>query len=253
MKFLVFLFIVMITPLILYHGVPFAIGYFLGKYIEKEGEKKSKERMALQGNVMQEYEDIKHGNDIVKQGNDSIKIIFKESSLVSKIKYKSFLFVKIPLTLICYGVLISLILSFNFEDLNDVFSFKGFVSIAIISFLLFNAFKNYNYYRVLKIRVQEHETDGTQIHIILSKVTEQCKPSKLTGSLKYKYEYTFIWEGNIYSGIENDVNDHVIGKKLLDYLIAREGIEIPAKMVNDTIFVDPKLFEDYLSKKDWNI
>lgn len=246
MRFLVFLFIVMITPLILYHGGPLVIGYFLGKYIEKEGEKKSKERMALQGNVMQEYEDV-------KQGNDSIKIIFKESSLVSKIKYKSFLFIKIPLTLICYGVLISLILSFNFEDLNDVFSFKGFVSIAIISFLLFNAFKNYNYYRVLKIRVQEHEIDGAQTHIILSKVTEHAKPSKLTGSLKYKYEYTFIWEGNIYSGIENDVNDHVIGKKLLDHLIARKGIDVPAKIVNDTIFVDPKLFEDYLNKKSWNI
>lgn len=253
MRFLVFLFIVMIAPLILYYGGALVIGYILGEHAGKEAEKEYKERMALQGIAIEEYEDVKHGNDNVKQENESIKIIFKESSLVSKIKYKSFLFIKIPLTLICYGILLSLILSFNFEDLNGAFSFRGFVSIIIISFLFYNAFKNYNYYRVLKIRVQEHETDGIQIHIILSKVTEQCKPSKLTGSLKYKYEYTFIWEGNIYSGIENDVNDHVIGKKLLDYLIAREGIEIPAKMVNDTIFVDPKLFEDYLSKKDWNI
>ena len=96
--------------------------------------------------------------------------------------------------------------------------------------------------------MQEHGIEGTNTHIVLSSVTEKCKPSKLTGALKYKYEYTFIWEGHIYSGINNDVNDYIIGKKLLDYLISKKGIDIPAKKVNNTVFVDPNLLEEYLKK-----
>lgn len=240
MRFLVFLFIVMITPLILYYGGVFILACIISilkgnsDTAEKEAGQEFKEEMVLHDNV--------------KQGNDAIKIIFKENNLVSKIKYKSFLFFKIPLFLICYGVLISLISSFNFDDLNDLFSLQGFISMAIILFIVYSALKNYNYFKVLRIRVQERGIEGENTHIILSSVTEKYKPSKLTGALKYKYEYTFIWEGHICSGINNDVNDHIIGKKLLDYLISKRGINIPAKKVNNTVFVDPNLLEEYLKK-----
>ena len=71
MRFLVFLFIVMITPLILYYGGVFILACIMpilkgnSDTVEKEAGQEFKEEMVLHDNV--------------KQGNDAIKIIFKEN------------------------------------------------------------------------------------------------------------------------------------------------------------------------------
>lgn len=176
-----------------------------------------------------------------------MKIQFKESNTITKIKYKSFLYVKIPLLLILYGIIISALISFGLDTISDLFTLKGIVMITTLSFLGYNILNNYTYFKELKEKVNENE--GVQTYITLYDVENIDNVSKLTGALKNKYEYTFIWQDRVYPGIKNDINDNVIGPKLKDYLLTSNGIDIPAKIVDNTIFVDPNLIEEYLNKK----
>lgn len=176
-----------------------------------------------------------------------MKIQFKESNTITKIKYKSFLYVKIPLLLILYGIIISALISFGLDTISDLFTLKGIVMITTLSFLGYNILNNYTYFKELKEKVNENE--GVQTYITLYDVEIIDNVSKLTGALKNKYEYTFIWQDRVYPGIKNDINDNVIGPKLKDYLLTSNGIDIPAKIVDNTIFVDPNLIEEYLNKK----
>ena len=174
-----------------------------------------------------------------------MKIQFKENNTVTKIKYKSFLYVKIPLLLILYGIIISALISFGLDTISDLFTLKGIVMITTLSFLGYNILNNYTYFKELK----ENENEGVQTYITLYDVEIIDNVSKLTGALKNKYEYTLIWQDRVYPGIKNDINDNVIGPKLKDYLLTSNGIDIPAKIVDNTIFVDPNLIEEYLNKK----
>lgn len=176
-----------------------------------------------------------------------MKIQFKESNTITKIKYKSFLYVKIPLLLILYVIIISALISFGLDTISDLFTLKGIVMITTLSFLGYNILNNYTYFKELKEKVNENE--GVQTYITLYDVEIIDNVSKLTGALKNKYEYTFIWQDRVYPGIKNDINDNVIGPKLKDYLLTSNGIDIPAKIVDNTIFVDPNLIEEYLNKK----
>lgn len=176
-----------------------------------------------------------------------MKIQFKESNTITKIKYKSFLYVKIPLLLILYGIIISALISFGLDTISDLFTLKEIVMITTLSFLGYNILNNYTYFKELKEKVNENE--GVQTYITLYDVEIIDNVSKLTGALKNKYEYTFIWQDRVYPGIKNDINDNVIGPKLKDYLLTSNGIDIPAKIVDNTIFVDPNLIEEYLNKK----
>lgn len=178
-----------------------------------------------------------------------MKIQFKENNTVTKIKYKSFLYVKIPLLVILYAIVISAVSSFGLDSVSDLLSFKGILMIAIFSFLGYNILNNYTYFKDLKEKANEVENEGIQTYITLYDVEIIDKVSKVTGALKNEYEYTFIWQDRVYPGIKNDVNDNVIGPKLKSYLLTSNGIDIPAKILDDTIFVDPNLIEEYLNKK----
>ena len=176
-----------------------------------------------------------------------MKIQFKENNTVTKIKYKSFLYVKIPLLLILYGIIISALISFGLDTISDLFTLKGIVMITTLSFLGYNILNNYTYFKELKEKVNENE--GVQTYITLYDVEIIDKVSKVTGALKNEYEYTFIWQDRVYPGIKNDVNDNIIGPKLKSYLLTSNGIDIQAKIVDNTIFVDPTLIEEYLNRK----
>lgn len=178
-----------------------------------------------------------------------MKIQFKENNTVTKIKYKSFLYIKIPLLIILYGIVISAVASFGLDSVSDLLSFKGILMITIFSFLGYNILNNYTYFKELKEKTKEIENEGEQTYITLYDVEIIDKVSKVTGALKNRYEYTFIWQDRVYPGIKNEVNDNIIGPKLKDYLLTSNGIDIPGKIVNDTIYVDPTLIEEYLNKK----
>ena len=178
-----------------------------------------------------------------------MNIKFKENKTVSKIKYKSFLYVKIPLIIILYAIVISAVSSFGLDSVSDLLSFKSILMIAIFSFLGYNILNNYTYFKDLKEKANEVENEGVQTYITLYDVEIIDKVSKVTGALKNEYEYTFIWQDRVYPGIKNDVNDNVIGPKLKSYLLTSNGIDIPAKIINNTIYVDPNLIEEYLNKK----
>ena len=178
-----------------------------------------------------------------------MKIQFKENNTVTKIKYKSFLYVKIPLLIILYGIIISALISFGLDTISDLFTLKGIIMIATLSFLGYNILNNYTYFKKLKEKVSAHENEDVQTYITLYDVEVIDKVSKVTGALKNRYEYTFIWQDRVYPSIKNEVNDNVIGPKLKDYLLTSNGIDIPAKIVDNTIYVDPTLIEEYLNKK----
>lgn len=178
-----------------------------------------------------------------------MKIQFKENNTVAKIKYKSFLYVKIPLLVILYGIVISAVASFGLDSVSDLLSFKGILMIAIFSFLGYNILNNYTYFKELKEKISAHENKDVETYITLYDVEIIDNVSKLTGTLKNEYEYTFIWQDRVYPGIKNEVNDKIIGPKLKSYLLTSNGIDIPGKIVNDTIYIDPNLIEEYLNKK----
>lgn len=178
-----------------------------------------------------------------------MKIQFKENNTVTKIKYKSFLYVKIPLMIVLYAIVISAVASFGLDSVSDLLSFKGIVMIAIFSFLGYNTLNNYTYFKDLKEKMSAHENEGIQTYITLYDVEIIDNVSKITGALKNEYEYTFIWQDRVYPGIKNEVNDNLIGPKLKEYLLTNNGIDIPGKIVNDTIYIDPNLIEKYLNKK----
>lgn len=178
-----------------------------------------------------------------------MNIKFKENKTITKIKYKSFLYVKIPLMIVLYAIVISAVASFGLDSVSDLLSFKGILMIAIFSFLSYNTLNNYTYFKDLKEKINEHENEGVQIYITLYDVEIIDNVSKLTGALKNRYEYTFIWQDRVYPSIKNEVNDNVIGPKLKSYLLTSNGIDIPAKIVDDTIYIDPNLIEEYLNKK----
>ena len=178
-----------------------------------------------------------------------MKIQFKESNTITKIKYKSFLYVKIPLLIILYGIIISALISFGLDTISDLFTLKGIIMIGTLSFLGYNILNNYTYFKELKEKVNAHENEGVQTYITLYDVEIIDNVSKVTGALKNRYEYTFIWQDRVYPGIKNEVNDNIIGPKLKSYLLTSNGIDIQAKIVDDTIYVDPALIEEYLNKK----
>lgn len=178
-----------------------------------------------------------------------MNIKFKENKTITKIKYKSFLYIKIPLMIVLYAIVISAVASFGLDSVSDLLSFKGILMIAIFSFLSYTTLNNYTYFKDLKEKVNAHENEGVKTYITLYDVEIIDNVSKLTGALKNRYEYTFIWQDRVYPGIKNDVNDNIIGPKLKDYLLTSNGIDIPGKIVNNTIYVDPNLIEEYLNKK----
>ena len=178
-----------------------------------------------------------------------MKIQFKENNTVTKIKYKSFLYIKIPLLIILYGIVISALISFDLDAISDLFTLKGIIMIIILSFLGYNALINYTYFKKLKEKIKEIENEGVQTYITLYDVEIIDNVSKVTGALKNRYEYTFIWQDRVYPGIKNEVNDNIIGPKLKSYLLTSNGIDIPGEIVNNTIYIDPTLIEEYLNKK----
>ena len=79
-----------------------------------------------------------------------MKIRFKESNTITYIKYKSFLFVKLPLLVILYAVVINFILSFKLTAISDLLTSKGIVPLILIILLAYLAFKNYTNFKDLR-------------------------------------------------------------------------------------------------------
>ena len=79
-----------------------------------------------------------------------MKIKFKENNTITSIKYKSFLFVKLPLLAIFYAVIINYILSFKLTAISDLLTSKGIIPLILIILLAYLTFKNYASFKDLR-------------------------------------------------------------------------------------------------------
>ncbi len=172
-----------------------------------------------------------------------MKIKFKESNTITSIKYKSFLFVKLPLLAILYAVVINFILSFKLTAISDLLTSKGIVPLILIILLAYLAFKNYTSFKDLRENYKAKNIDGINILVKLIRIHDMVKVRKL-GFNTTIYNYTFSWEDIIFPAINNNINGSKLEPLVKKYSFQVLSMNIPAKMIGNVIYVDPKVLEE---------
>lgn len=172
-----------------------------------------------------------------------MKIKFKESNTITSIKYKSFLFVKLPLLAILYAVVINFILSFKLTTISDLLTSKGIIPLILIILLAYLAFKNYTSFKDLRENYKAKNIDGINILVKLIRIHDMVKIRKL-GFNTTIYNYTFSWEDIIFPAINNHINGSKLEPLVKKYSFQVLSMNIPAKMIGNVIYVDPKVLEE---------
>ena len=172
-----------------------------------------------------------------------MKIKFKESNTITSIKYKSFLFVKLPLLAIFYAVIINYILSFKLTAISDLLTSKGIIPLILIILLAYLTFKNYASFKNLRENYKAKNIDGVNILVKLIRIHDIVKVREL-GFNKTIYNYTFSWEDIIFPAINNNINGSKLEPLVKKYSFQVLSMNIPAKMFGNVIYVDPKVLEE---------
>ena len=172
-----------------------------------------------------------------------MKIKFKESNTITSIKYKSFLFVKLPLLAILYAVVINYILSFKLTAISDLLTSKGIVPLMLIILLAYLTFKNYASFKNLRENYKAKNIDGINILVKLIRIHDRVKVREL-GFNKTIYNYTFSWEDIIFPAINNHINGSKLEPLVKKYSLQVLSMNIPAKMIGNVIYVDAKVLEE---------
>lgn len=172
-----------------------------------------------------------------------MKIKFKESNTITSIKYKSFLFVKLPLLAIFYAVIINYILSFKLTAISDLLTSKGIIPLILIILLAYLTFKNYASFKNLRENYKAKNIDGVNILVKLIRIHDIVKVREL-GFNKTIYNYTFSWEDIIFPAINNNINGSKLEPLVKKYSFQVLSMNIPAKIIGNVIYVDPKVLEE---------
>lgn len=172
-----------------------------------------------------------------------MKIKFKESNTITSIKYKSFLFVKLPLLAIFYAVIINYILSFKLTAISDLLTSKGIIPLILIILLAYLTFKNYASFKNLRENYKAKNIDGVNILVKLIRIHDIVKVREL-GFNKTIYNYTFSWEDIIFPAINNNINGSKLEPLVKKYSLQVLSMNIPAKMIGNVIYVDAKVLEE---------
>ena len=172
-----------------------------------------------------------------------MKIKFKESNTITSIKYKSFLFVKLPLLAIFYAVIINYILSFMLTAISDLLTSNGIIPLILIILLAYLTFKNYASFKNLRENYKAKNIDGVNILVKLIRIHDIVKVREL-GFNKTIYNYTFSWEDIIFPAINNNINGSKLEPLVKKYSFQVLSMNIPAKMIGNVIYVDPKVLEE---------
>ncbi|KYF38012.1 hypothetical protein SMIM3I_02205 [Streptococcus mitis] len=64
------------------------------------------------------------------------------------------------------------------------------------------------------------------------------------GFNKTIYNYTFSWEDIIFPAINNNINGSKLEPLVKKYSLQVLSMNIPAKMIGNVIYVDPKVLEE---------
>ena len=177
-----------------------------------------------------------------------MKIKFKESNTITSIKYKSFLFVKLPLLAILYAVVINFILSFKLTAINDLLTSKGIIPLILIILLAYLTFKNYASFNNLRENYKAKNIDGINILVKLIRINDRVKVREL-GFNKTIYNYTFSWEDIIFPAINNNINGSKLEPLVKKYSLQVLSMNIPAKMIGNVIYVDTKVLEECIENE----
>ena len=177
-----------------------------------------------------------------------MKIKFKESNTITSIKYKSFLFVKLPLLAILYAVVINYILSFKLTAISDLLTSKGIVPLMLIILLAYLTFKNYASFKNLRENYKAKNIDGINILVKLIRIHDRVKVREL-GFNKTVYNYTFSWEDIIFPAINNNINGSKLESLVKKYSFQVLSMDIPAKMIGNVIYVDAKVLEECIENE----
>ena len=172
-----------------------------------------------------------------------MKIKFKENNTITSIKYKSFLFVKLPLLAILYAVVINFILSFKLTAISDLLTSKGIIPLILIILLAYLTFKNYASFKNLRENYKAKNIDGVNILVKLIRIHDRVKIREL-GFNKTIYNYTFSWEDIIFPAINNNINGSKLEPLVKKYSLQVLSMNIPAKMIGNVIYVDAKVLEE---------
>ena len=177
-----------------------------------------------------------------------MKIKFKESNTITSIKYKSFLFVKLPLLAILYAVVINFILSFKLTAISDLLTSKGIIPLILIILLAYLTFKNYASFKNLRENYKAKNIDGVNILVKLIRIHDRVKVREL-GFNKTIYNYTFSWEDIIFPAINNNINGSKLEQLVKKYSLQVLSMNIPAKMIGNVIYVDAKVLEECIENE----
>ena len=177
-----------------------------------------------------------------------MKIKFKENNTITSIKYKSFLFVKLPLLAILYAVVINLILSFKLTAISGLLTSKGIIPLILIILLTYLAFKNYTNFKDLRENYKAKNIDGVHILVKLIRIHDMVKVREL-GFNKTIYNYTFSWGDIIFPAINNNINGSKLEPLVKKYSFQVLSMDIPAKMIGNVIYVDPKVIEECIKNE----
>ena len=177
-----------------------------------------------------------------------MKIKFKESNTITSIKYKSFLFVKLPLLAILYAVVINFILSFKLTAISDLLTSKGIIPLILIILLAYLTFKNYASFKNLRENYKAKNIDGGNILVKLIRIHDRVKIREL-GFNKTIYNYTFSWEDIIFPVINNNINGSKLEQLVKKYSLQVLSMNIPAKMIGNVIYVDAKVLEECIENE----
>ena len=177
-----------------------------------------------------------------------MKIKFKENNTITSIKYKSFLFVKLPLLAILYAVVINYILTFKLTAISDLLTSKGIVPLMLIILLAYLTFKNYASFKDLRENYKAKNIDGINILVKLIRIHDMVKVREL-GFNKTIYNYTFSWEDIIFPAINNNINGSKLESLVKKYSFQVLSMDIPAKMIGNVIYVDPKVIEECIKNE----
>ena len=177
-----------------------------------------------------------------------MKIKFKENNTITSIKYKSFLFVKLPLLAILYAVVINFILSFKLTAISDLLRSKGIIPLILIILLTYLAFKNYTNFKDLRENYKAKNIDGVHILVKLIRIHDMVKVREL-GFNKTIYNYTFSWGDIIFPAINNNINGSKLEPLVKKYSFQVLSMDIPAKMIGNVIYVDPKVIEECIKNE----
>ena len=177
-----------------------------------------------------------------------MKIKFKENNTITSIKYKSFLFVKLPLLAILYAVVINFILSFKLTTISDLLTSKGIIPLILIILLTYLAFKNYTSFKDLRENYKAKNIDGVHILVKLIRIHDMVKVREL-GFNKTIYNYTFSWGDIIFPAINNNINGSKLEPLVKKYSFQVLSMDIPAKMIGNVIYVDPKVIEECIKNE----